>query len=52
MYIIPFCCFSEQLLLGADDIRIERLCLPREDGWVHDARPDKPTQDYLVFPGN
>ena len=44
--------FSEQCLLEADDIRIRALCIPREDGWVADSRPDKPTREYLVFPGN
>ena len=43
---------SEQLLLEEQDIKVAPLCLPREDGWVADARPDKPTQNYLVFPGN
>lgn len=43
---------SEQLLLELDDIATEALCEPRTDGWIHDARPDKPTRDYLVFPGN
>lgn len=43
---------SEYCLLRAGDINIESLCQPRPDGWVHDARPDKPTQKYLVLPGN
>lgn len=43
---------SEQLLLEAKDIEIKSFCLPRPDGWIQDARPDKPTQEYLVFPGN
>jgi hypothetical protein len=44
--------YSEYCLLEADRITIKSLCAPREDGWVHDKRPDKPSQDYLVFPGN
>lgn len=44
--------YSEQALLKADDIHIERLCEPRPDGWVHHARQDKPLQSYLVLPGN
>lgn len=44
--------FSEQALLEASDIEIAEKCLPRSDGWVADERPDKPTQRYLLFPGN
>lgn len=45
--------FSEQLVLDADDIKVEKLCAEiRPDGWVHHARPDKPSAEYLVFPGN
>ncbi len=43
---------SEQALLEETDMTIEELCHPREDGWVHSARPDKPKQTYLVLPGN
>jgi len=43
---------SEQCLLESDDIRIEKHCYPRHDGWVHDYRPDKESKEYLVFPGN
>jgi len=42
--------YSEQKLLEIDEIEIKLLSLPRKDGWVHDQRPDKPTQTYLVFP--
>jgi hypothetical protein len=44
--------FSEHCLLEEKDIRQEKLCQARDDGWVHDARPDKPSQQYLVLPGN
>lgn len=44
--------YSEWCLLESDDIGTKFLCPPRPDGWVHDARPDKPKQDYLTFPGN
>lgn len=44
--------YSEWCLMETDDIGVCCLCLPRADGWVHAARPDKPTQDYLTFPGN
>lgn len=43
---------SEQLLLDAEDIKLVELCEPRADGWIHSARPDKPKQTYLLFPGN
>lgn len=49
---VAYRCYSEWCLLDAKDIDIESLCVPRSDGWVHDARPDKPTQDYLTLPGN
>ena len=44
--------FSENDLLETKDIRIASLCKPRPDGWVQNKRPDMPTQDYLLFPGN
>jgi hypothetical protein len=44
--------FSENCLLEAKDIEIEMLCEPRDDGWVADQRPDKPSIPYLVLPGN
>ena len=44
--------FSEKCLLEVKDIEVEALCEARPDGWVANARPDKPTIDYLVFPGN
>lgn len=44
--------FSEQCLMEPNQIVTQELCLPREDGWVANQRPDKPTQTYLVFPGN
>ena len=44
--------YSERCLLETDFISVESLCGAREDGWVHLSRPDKPTRQYLVFPGN
>ncbi|MER2519287.1 MAG: hypothetical protein ABTQ34_01205 [Bdellovibrionales bacterium] len=44
--------YSEQQLLEAEDIKIAEACKPRPDGWIQDARSDKPTQTYLMFPGN
>ena len=44
--------YSEHVLLEASDITIENLCEARPDGWVADARPDRPTRPYLLLPGN
>lgn len=49
---VAFKCFSEQCLLEIDDIKVVSLCLPRPDGWVQNARPDRETQRYLLLPGN
>lgn len=49
---VAYACFSEHCLLGAVDINIAEACVPRPDGWVHSKRPDRPTQTYLMFPGN
>lgn len=49
---VAYTCYSEQCMLDADDIRIEELCYVRNDGWIADKRPDKPSRPYLVFPGN
>jgi hypothetical protein len=43
---------SEHCLLEGKDIVVKSLCFQREDGWVANKRPDKPTIEYLVFPGN
>jgi hypothetical protein len=50
--LVAYKCYSEQVILEADEIELKRLSWPRPDGWVHDARPDKPTTEYLLFPGN
>lgn len=44
--------YSENCLLDTDSIAVCQLQSPRPDGWVGNKRPDKPTIDYLVFPGN
>lgn len=49
---VAYRCCSEQVLLDANDIRLIDGCPPRPDGWVQDSRPDKPKQQYLLFPGN
>ena len=44
--------YSEQCLLDCEDIEITECCEPRLDGWIHHQRDDKPSQMYLMFPGN
>jgi hypothetical protein len=43
---------SEQCLLQSEEIEIVDLCHPRDDGWVQNKRRDKPTETYLLLPGN
>jgi hypothetical protein len=50
--ICAYSAFSEQILLESKMIGVEELCLPRPDGWIQNKRPDMPTQEYLLFPGN
>jgi len=51
---MPVCymCCSEYNTFEHGDFQVIPLCYPRPDGWVHDARPDREAQEYLVFPGN
>jgi hypothetical protein len=49
---VAYRCYSEWNLLKAKEIEIKTLCPPHADGWIHDARPDRSTQDYVTFPGN
>ena len=49
---VAYVCYSEQRLLAATEIDIVERCEPRPDGWIEDKRPDKPTQRYLLLPGN
>jgi len=49
---VAFRCCSEYCLLEARDIDVGKACEPRPDGWVQNFRKDKPSQDYLMFPGN
>jgi hypothetical protein len=49
---VLYCCCSEQVVLEAKDIELKSLCSPRPDGWVQNERPDMPTQQYVLFPGN
>ena len=45
-------CYSEYALLKTGDIEVGEACPVRDDDWVAHQRPDKPTQTYLIFPGN
>ena len=49
---VAYSLFSEQKLLECDEIEIVVACVPRYDGWVENSRPDRPDQEYLLFPGN
>lgn len=49
---VIYLCYSEAVLLEAEDIYVGEACEPRLDGWVQNKRPDMPTRKYLVFPGN
>jgi hypothetical protein len=50
--LVTYECCSEDCLLEAEQVAIGTRQPPRPDGWVHHQRPDKPAQDYLMFPGN
>lgn len=43
---------SEQCLLDIEDIEIVEKCEPRKDGWIQNKRPDMPSRQYVIFPGN
>lgn len=51
-WLVAYKLHSEQCLLDIHDIEPCIGCLPRSDGWVQNQRPDKPTLEYLLFPGN
>lgn len=45
--------YSDWALLDLNDLIIEAGQPPREgDGYISLPRPDKPQQQYLMFPGN
>jgi len=50
--LVAYQCWSEQCLLETADIEVMTLCEARPDGWIQSKRPDMPTREYLVFPGN
>ncbi len=49
---VAFRIYSEYSLMEAGDISVVEACEPRPDGWIHWLRDDKPSQKYLMFPGN
>lgn len=49
--VIYQCC-SEHNTLEANYIYVGKACEPRPDGWVANERPDKPSKEYLILPGN
>jgi len=51
-FLVAFKLYSEQCLLESGDITIAELGEPRNDGWVPNARSDRPKRTYLLFPGN
>lgn len=44
--------YSEAALLTTAGIHVEEWCVARPDGWIHWIRNDKPSESYLMFPGN
>ncbi len=50
--LIAYSRYSEQCLMELKYITPLEACAPRHDGWVQDKRPDMPTQNYVLFPGN
>jgi len=50
--LVAYQIYSERCLLETRDLKVERAQEPRADGWVGDFRPDKPSREYLMFPGN
>lgn len=49
---VAYQCFSEQVLMDAEEISVRSLSVARVDGWIQNSRHDMPTQDYVLFPGN
>lgn len=41
--------WSEQIIVNIEDVTVKQLGETRADGWVPNARPDKPTTGYVVF---
>lgn len=50
--IVAYNLYSDLSVMEPSQITLETHCVARNDRWVQRARPDKPSQLYLVFPGN
>ncbi len=50
--LVAYEIYSEQALLHKEEITVQEFCLPRDDDWIQNKRPDMPSQPYLLFPGN
>jgi len=50
--LVAYGLYSEQCLMEKGQIDVREGCEHRDDGWIQNARPDMPTQNYLLFPGN
>lgn len=50
--VVAFEQYSDWSEMELDQIRACVAGVRRGDGYIPNARPDKPTQTYLVFPGN
>lgn len=44
--------YSDQCVMDPEELKIISACEPDSRGWIQNARPDKPQQKYLMFPGN
>jgi hypothetical protein len=49
---VAFCQYSDYTAMEIEHIVLQDLQSARVDGYVGAARPDKPTEKWLVFPGN
>lgn len=49
---VAYRCYSESVMMQPGEVVIKQCQPERHDGWVHNARPDKPSVPYCMFPGN
>ena len=49
---VAYSLYGEQCLLNIESIETIEACEPRVGGRIQDRRPDKPSEMYLLFPGN
>lgn len=50
--LVAYCFCSDQKLMHVEEISIIEAGEPRNDDYIHAKRFDKPSQKYLLFPGN